>query len=426
MEERFLYHIWDEGHLQFELRTESGKNIKIHYQGQYNTGRGPDFKNAIISVGDQELKGDVEIHLKSTDWNAHNHHEDRYFNNVILHVVLEHNGAYPQTIKEDGKACEILNLKHQLSEDISKLWQAHDKNKTPAVYCDLLSAIDNDRLTSILHLAGIRRFEGKKKRFNAALSLSSFDQILYEGIFEALGYVKNKYNTMQIAQSLPIKEIRRFKSEGLSKSQLCAIYLCSFGLLAKAPHVLKDEVQSELWHNFELQRWYAQKQYIDWQLFRVRPQNHPSLRIIYISDLIWQYCDTGLINAFICDIDQEADLYKEFKKLWAPRKTLDSMPALKLGKGVQDNIYLNIYLPIICLWQEKMGQATDGYYQAFRELPPLQDNHITRFMERYLNPSQLKLAKSKAIYQQGLMDIYHRFCDWHSCAECLQRHKSTG
>ncbi|HQB97513.1 MAG TPA: DUF2851 family protein, partial [Candidatus Cloacimonadota bacterium] len=46
MEERFLYHIWDEGHLIPELRTVSGKSVRIVYQGQYNTGRGPDFKNA--------------------------------------------------------------------------------------------------------------------------------------------------------------------------------------------------------------------------------------------------------------------------------------------------------------------------------------------------------------------------------------------
>ena len=33
--------------------------------------------------------GDVEIHLKSSEWYAHRHHEDEYYDAVILHVVYE-------------------------------------------------------------------------------------------------------------------------------------------------------------------------------------------------------------------------------------------------------------------------------------------------------------------------------------------------
>jgi len=425
MEERFLYHIWDEGHLHYDLRTINGDPIKIIYHGQFNTGRGPDFKNAIIAINDSELRGDIEIHLKTTDWQAHSHHEDAYYNDVILHVVLEHNSPYAQTIKEDSAACEILSLKNQLSEDIQKLWQEHDENKSPAVYCDLLSAIDSDRLISILHMAGKRRFEAKCKRFNAALSLSSFDQIFYEGIFEALGYSKNKLNTLQIAQSLPIAELRRFKHEGLTKSQLCSIYLCSFALLQTSPKLLSEELTNEIYRDFEAQRWYAKNKQIDWQLFRVRPQNHPIHRIIYISDLIWEYADQGLLSSFCTQIELQDDLRRGFDSMWIPRQALAGKKASKLGQGVVENIYLNIFLPVMKIWKEKMGDDTRSIFAAYSELKPLQENHITRFMHRYLNPSQLKLAKSKAIYQQGLMDIYHRYCDWHSCKECLSKHKSA-
>ncbi|MDD5316398.1 MAG: DUF2851 family protein, partial [Candidatus Cloacimonetes bacterium] len=68
MEERFLYHIWDEGHLTPDLRCISRKDLRVVYQGQFNTGRGPDFKNAIIELAGEQLRGDIEIHLKTTDW----------------------------------------------------------------------------------------------------------------------------------------------------------------------------------------------------------------------------------------------------------------------------------------------------------------------------------------------------------------------
>ena len=77
MEERFLYHIWDAGHMQNELRTVTGKSVQVKYQGQYNTNRGPDFRNALIEISGELLRGDVEIHLNSNDWIAHNHHEEQ-------------------------------------------------------------------------------------------------------------------------------------------------------------------------------------------------------------------------------------------------------------------------------------------------------------------------------------------------------------
>lgn len=423
MEEKFLYHIWDEGHLRADLHTASKLPVKIVYQGQFNTARGPDFKNAIIEIAGETKRGDIEIHLKTSDWQAHNHQEDAYYNQVILHVVLGHNSSYPYTILEDGSPVEILSLEEQLSEDIQKLLAQHDESAKPAVYCDLLSAIDNDHLGAILHNAGLRRFSGKLKRFNTALSLSSFDQIFYEGIFEALGYDKNKLNTLYLAQSLPLKTLSEYKAQGMSKIQLCAIYLCASGLLKKNSGMLDAARVADLWREYEAQPWQGRKINIDWQLFRIRPQNHPLKRMIYISDLIWEHLDGDLLKTFVCATETETNLYKAFSGMWKARAALPDMKPQALGKSVQNNIYLNIFLPVMALWHQKMSSSADPVYQAYMDFPALQENYITRFMQRYLNPSQIKLAGSRAIYQQGLMDIYHRFCNWHYCSECLKRAK---
>jgi len=181
MEEKFLYHIWDESHLATDLKTVSGKDLKIHYQGQFNTFRGPDFVNAIISLDGEDLQGAVEIHQNTQDWLKHNHHEDVYYNQVILHIVLNHNSIQPYTMKENGEFIEILELKNQLSEEIQKLITDIGDRKLSSGndYCDLLSAIDNDRLFSILTLYGKQRFMSKVRRFNASLAISDFDQVLY-------------------------------------------------------------------------------------------------------------------------------------------------------------------------------------------------------------------------------------------------------
>ena len=428
MEEKFLYHIWDEGHLQTPLSTINGKNLKIIYQGQFNTGRGPDFKNAIIELNGENLKGDVEIHKNTNDWQQHNHQEDVHYNNVILHVVLHHNGAYPVTLKEDGTWIEILSMEKQLSDDIEKLLQTHHSPLQRSSYCDLLSATDKNRFISILHAAGMRRFKTKIKRFNAGLGFSSFDQILYEGIFEALGYDKNKLNTLQFAQSLPIAKLKEFKAEGMSKEQLCAILLCSSGLFSRCKKSLSEEAQKTISRLYEEQHWQGTQYNIDWQLFRIRPNNHPLKRIMYISDILWEHLDTGLFMMFHKAMNTSSspkESFKKFVSIWQKSQLFGEVNSI--GKGVINNIYLNIILPVMALWADKMANndELEASYAAYREFPGLPENYITRFMARYINDGQIKAVNTKSIYQQGLIDIYHRFCNWHYCSECLSVGKGS-
>ncbi|MDO6425158.1 DUF2851 family protein, partial [Saccharophagus degradans] len=49
-----------------------------------------DFSNALIEINNQKWAGNIEIHVKSSDWYAHKHQEDKNYQNVILHVVYDH------------------------------------------------------------------------------------------------------------------------------------------------------------------------------------------------------------------------------------------------------------------------------------------------------------------------------------------------
>ncbi|HPU99617.1 MAG TPA: DUF2851 family protein, partial [Candidatus Cloacimonas acidaminovorans] len=286
MDEKFLYHIWDEGHLAPNLKTVSGKDLKVNYQGQFNTFRGPDFINAIISIDGEDLQGAVEIHKNTQDWIKHSHQEDVFYNQVILHIVLHNDSPLPFTMKENGELVEILELKNQLSDEIQKLLaDIGDKNlASGSDYCDLLSAIDNDRLLSILTISGKQRFMSKVRRFNASLALSDFDQILYEGMMEAAGYDKNKFNLFQLAQSIPFAKLKEWHKEGLKSDEMISIFLGSSGLLLKSRNRLNGELYETLSHSFESQRFYARKINVDWQLFRIRPGNHPVFRLILLSE----------------------------------------------------------------------------------------------------------------------------------------------
>ena len=75
--ETVLSRIWEEQRFRAEcLRTLDGLDVQIIRRGQRNTDNGPDFRQALIRIGQQVYAGDVELHLEITDWRAHGHDHD--------------------------------------------------------------------------------------------------------------------------------------------------------------------------------------------------------------------------------------------------------------------------------------------------------------------------------------------------------------
>lgn len=72
-------------------QTISGKNIQIVSRGEINLFGGPDFSNIAILGESGLVIGDAEFHKHSGDWNQHGHSRDEKYNNVILHIVIDHN-----------------------------------------------------------------------------------------------------------------------------------------------------------------------------------------------------------------------------------------------------------------------------------------------------------------------------------------------
>lgn len=423
MDEKFLYHIWDAGHLKTDLKTISGKPIKIVYQGQFNTNRGPDFCNVILQIGDEAIKGNVEIHLKTGDWQAHSHDDDYHYDSVILHVVLKHNQAQDYTIRADGTPIEILELDKQLSEDIQKLLAEHIPEQEAGLnrYCELLSAIDNDSLIVTLGLYGKLRFHSKVRRFNAMLSISDFDQLLYEGMMEAMGYDKNKLNLIGLAQSIPIAMIRKWYLDGLKREELISIFLCSSGLLSRCGKLLPGDYIAELWRIYELQHHYARRLATDWQLFRIRPLSHPVYRLIALLNLIYDSLGTGTLSYFLSVIEAECSDHKQRLKFFMQLFACPTEPKMpRPGKSLINTMLINIYLPVLYLYYDKHALYTqrDRILADWMSADAFDDNHITRFMSKHINENQRSKINTRASYQQGLIELYHRHCRYHLCTEC--------
>ena len=88
MQEDFLHYIWKYKKFNTSnLKTAQGEEVILVYAGQHNLNSGPDFFNSRIKIDNQLWAGNVEVHVKSSDWFVHHHETDRNYDNVILHVV---------------------------------------------------------------------------------------------------------------------------------------------------------------------------------------------------------------------------------------------------------------------------------------------------------------------------------------------------
>ena len=127
MSEDFLYFLWQFQYFdKTNLQTTVGEALQILSVGQRNTNAGPDFLNGRVLIEGIEWVGNVEMHLRSSDWHRHTHTFDRAYDSVVLHVVWE-NDLIIQ--RPDGTSVPTLELKTLTSKQLLYKYQALVESK---------------------------------------------------------------------------------------------------------------------------------------------------------------------------------------------------------------------------------------------------------------------------------------------------------
>ncbi|MFK7810845.1 MAG: DUF2851 family protein, partial [Maribacter sp.] len=135
MREDLLHFIWKYKKLQFaDLTTSNNEAIVILDYGTHNHLAGPDFFFAKVNIDRQLWVGNVEIHIKSSDWYAHQHEKDLKYDNVILHAVWEDDAV---VFRRDGSEIPTLELKNYISKALLQAYQnLFDKKQKTFINCE--------------------------------------------------------------------------------------------------------------------------------------------------------------------------------------------------------------------------------------------------------------------------------------------------
>ncbi|RKY69074.1 MAG: hypothetical protein DRQ02_02300 [Candidatus Latescibacterota bacterium] len=460
--ERFLLHIWDGQHLKKEMRTTDGETVRVECAGTWNFDSGPDFKNALIHIGGRTVTGDVEIHIKPRDWTAHGHHRDPRYNGVILHAVMWQTEASFETVKENGETVSLLVLSDFLDEDIEKLSRKISQQqgwRCPRIA--EIEQIDTDALLKVIDAAAQQRLEGKIDRFKKRLkelseddeSLSpsdAWDQLLYEGVMEALGYSKNKEPFAELARRLPLKQIRDRVTGQPPSSLPLKIQAMLFGVAGLLPSQSHRPVELDrptLQYIQELERqWQLVEPTLggrkmeaeQWQFFRLRPANFPTRRIAGVSFLLSRSIHKSLLShllqiarehnqglflarakaAFTAETDDYWSKHYRFgrtARAWGENNLL-------IGTQRADDIVINVVFPVAILYarSRRMKTMEEFLLNCYDSYGELASNEITRSLVREILRGRRRISSSvkSARRQQGLIHIYRQFCQRLNCAQC--------
>ena len=141
---------------QDKLFTTSNEQIQVVKIGTFNSNAGPDFLNAKIKIGETLWAGDVEIHIKSSDWNTHGHQLQKSYNSVILHVVAIHD---KEICTENGTQIPtlILPILPHVKNNFTTFADMNGK-----INCNNhIQTIDSSRIALFLERLVAERFEEK-------------------------------------------------------------------------------------------------------------------------------------------------------------------------------------------------------------------------------------------------------------------------
>jgi hypothetical protein len=477
--ERFLRQIWQKKLFDHnELKTLDGSPLEIFDTGSPNNDGGPDFLKAKIKVGSEEYTGDIEIHQNISDWLLHSHSGNPKYNNIVLHVVLYNQASFIPTFTHSGRKIPVFILENYLNKPLSEVWEdaiteeREERNKNIPCF-GKNDKIDLEKKYIWLERLGFRRLEARIKSLgdrleaiifneemnprnktaeNGTLNRDTFlydkkrdkknwEQLLYEGILEGIGYSKNREPFIKLSQHLYLEILK--KTIDLNSPdiilKLQAVLFGSAGLIPQINQVKDEETINYInslnayWNDFSSKFKGVRINKNEWQFFRLRPQNFPTVRLAGISFLIPNLLKDSMFKDLLqvirkSDNRVEATIKKlielftvEADGYWCTHYNFNSEKRketrILIGQNRIDDILINTLIPMVILYArefkeyrlEKLAMSLYHFY------PHISDNETSRdIIEQLLQNNPIKTAKQ----QQGAIHLYKFYCTMNKCIKC--------
>jgi hypothetical protein len=413
MKEDFLHHVWQ--HKKFavtKLQTTTGESIQILNSGQFLQLAGPDFFNAQLVIGNQKWAGNIEIHLKSSDWYVHHHEKDKAYDSVILHVVWEHDTPI---FRKNNTEIPTVELKKYVSLEIVHKYQSLITQKS-WIYCEnqiaTTPAFVFDHWLTRLYF---ERLERKSAEIEKLLSDSNNDweAVLFCMLAKNFGLNTNGLAFLDMAKGIPFSVIRK---EAFSLEKLEALF---FGQANMLSYDLQDQYAKNLSQEYDyLAHKYKLKEkgYASVAFFKHRPDNFPTIRLAQLAAL---YHKEHNLFSKLMQTNTLSDLYSLFNvsvsEYWDTHYNFDKISSKKrkrISTSFIDLLILNTIVPLKFAYDKFRNQANEEVLLSIVEAIPSEKNAI---IEKFKG---IGVISTSAFESQALLQLKNEYCEAKKCLQC--------
>lgn len=407
--------------LRPDMTDVDSNPIEIIDPGRLNADSGPDFFNAKIRMGGRVWAGNVEIHLRASDWHRHGHDDDPAYRSVILHVV----GVSDTRITTpDGRTIPQLLLPAEPSA-VEALGRLKASSVIGLPCAPALEGVPSLYLTDWISSLAFERLYDKADRI-ASLRVAlggDWESTAYVTLARALGFNTNSDPMERLARATPLNIIRKHSDDPLL---IEALLLGQGGLIpaAAAPGSYAARIARE--YSFLATKFSLSPPAIQWKMARMRPQNFPHRRIALLARLL---CPGGAILSRILSIstfdEANAMFNRPLEGFWASAYTFAPAPEAEarvagatLGRQSVMSLIINVVIPLKIAWGQAHGidRYVDEAIDTLHAIPA-EDNRLTRLF------AGTPIANDSAFASQALIHLRRAYCERSECLRCrLSRH----
>lgn len=387
-----------------EQQTTDGKIVEIISVGQHNIHAGPDFTNAHVRIDGQDWVGNIEIHVKASDWYKHHHDTDPAYDNTILHVVGNADKASYNSCGQELVQCELRypKTKDYLSDMFANL---SDQDipcgkrllKEPTL-------LTKGWKTTLLE----KRLDAKKEAINQLLTITqqSWAHAFYITLAHNFGFHTNGVAFEMLALQTPLSYLLKHRD---SLFQLTAILLGQSGLLEGMRE--ENEEKQALWREYCFMQKKFSLQAMKgsmWKKVRMRPQSAPEIRIRQFAHLIHQ-------SEHLFANLMEAKTLQEMVDILTLQYSDETIyqhveRPLPLGRQSIDILLINTVIPYRYAYNHSNTNISDAC--TWLEKIKKEDNTIIRQWV------MLGQEIHSAADTQALIHLYQNYCQPHGCYSC--------
>ncbi|MEZ4852720.1 DUF2851 family protein [Flavobacterium sp.] len=414
MKEIILHYLWLHKRIfATQLKTTKGEELQILNFGFYQQNSGPDFFNAQLIIAHQKWAGNIEMHVKSSDWYLHHHETDSAYDNVILHVVWEHD---VEVYRKDTTEIPVLELKNFVAPElIYSIKKLVEQNKW--INCeDFIAKTDDFKFLKWKEQLFVERLQNKQQFVNQVFEKAdrNWEATTFILLAKNFGLNYNGDNFKEMMRSIPYAVLQK---ERFEKENLEALFFGVSGLLSVTVDDFYFEKLNTIWQYQKIKYQLTENPSVKPQFYKLRPDNFPTIRLAQLAALFSKFSNLfeqiielkSVENAsklFFVDISNYWKTHYNWEKT---RKTKNS----NLSRSFIELLLINTVIPLQFSYSNYLGTNDIEKIIAFQTKLKSEHNTIIN------NFKAIGITSKNAFDSQSLLQLKNEYCTKKQCLRCV-------